>query len=177
MKYYLIILFIIFFTNSCGDKGLEKIQDKSWFPFKSNSNIVYESKSGLIDSLSFVSLDTSICYSGEWTTSWSWENESCTLQSNKFKDFKIHVNLSSNLLDFLVYHSDKFINLYYKTNNNHSSVYPNELNLIDSVHLNNITYYKTLILTDSSNDFTIFYSHIGIPRYIFNKDTFDLKKL
>lgn len=176
MRYYLIIVFAILFTSCCKDKGVDKIKDKSWFPFNSNSSIVYETKHGLIDSLAFVKLDTLNKYGGEWGCGSEWENRSCNLQSSKFKDFKIHINLSTDHLDFLVYYSDKFINLYYKTDNNKQSSYPHELSLIDSVDINNMIYYKMLILTDSTNDFVIFYNRIGIPRYIIHKDTFDLKK-
>ena len=176
MRYYLITVLAIVLTGCCKNKGVDMIQDKSWFPFKSNSSIVYETSTGLKDSLSFAKLDTSNHYGGEWGCSWRWENRSCDLQSILYKDFKIHIRLSSNDLDFLVYHSDKFINLFYITDNNQPSNYPHELNLIDSVRINDKTYFKTLFLTDSTHDFEIYYNRLGILRYVISKDTFDLKK-
>lgn len=176
MRYLLIIILIFIIGSCCMDKGLDKIQDKSWFPFNSNSSIAYETKLGLIDSLVFLNLDTLNESGGEWGVCWRWENRSCDLQSILHKDFKIHIRLSSNHLDFTVNHSDKFISMFYITDSKQPSNNRYELNLIDSVRINDKTYFKTLLLTDSTNDLEIYYNRSGILRYVISKDTFDLKE-
>jgi hypothetical protein len=175
MKHYLIIFLTILFTSCCRDKGLEKIQDKSWFPYKVKSNIFYETNNKLIDSLSVVYLDTTNQWnSGEWCTAGYEEYRNCTINSTKFKDLIIQISLDPRLLEFKINFKDKLTSLCYCTICNNPSYGTFNVNPINSINLNNLVYHDVLILTDSTKNFEIYYNRIGILRYIINKDTFNI---
>jgi hypothetical protein len=177
MRYFSIILFTILISSCCRNKGIEVIQDKSWFPYKMKSNIGYETKNGLIDSLSVAYLDTSNQWNhGDFCAGGYEEYRVCTLNSNKFNDFQLQVSLDPFELGFMIDYSGKVINLHYCTTCNNQSTNPSEVNHVDSISFNNVTYRDLVILSDSINDFEIYYNRLGILRYIINKDTFDLKR-
>jgi hypothetical protein len=101
MKYFLIILFTILITGCCRNKGLVEIQDKSWFPYKVESNIAYETKNGLMDLLSVAYLDTSNQWNhGDFCAGGNEEYRNCTIQSTKFKDLIIQISLNPYELGF-----------------------------------------------------------------------------
>ncbi len=171
---HLIILFLFFSTISCCNQHEIMINDKSWFPYKIKSDIVYQTKNGLIDSLSLIELDSTVTESGGDCVE-TYENRNCKLKSSNEKDFQIQIGLSPFELYFSIDFAGKLTNLYYCTNcvKNPSSYH--KINLVDSISFNNVSYHDILILSDSINSYMIYYNRNGILRYVINKDTFDLK--
>jgi hypothetical protein len=92
MRYIKVFILAFLISGCCGmfhKKEASVIKDISWFPYKLNSNIAYETKDGIIDSLSITQLDTSI-HCGDFCAGCS-EFRSCKLLSNRFNDFKVDV--------------------------------------------------------------------------------------
>lgn len=178
MKNTIIVLILLAIAGCCRNKNndVQKLQDKSWFPYKTDSSLIYQNHSGAIDSLKFTAFDTLNFQNGEWGCSWEWEQRKCVLQSTKYTDFAIEVHLSPEALYFEVSHSGKYTGLFYEAATDKITGDSTELRLVDSLLLNNKMYRNLLILTDTTNDFKIYYNRTGIPRYIIHKDTFDLKK-
>ena len=178
MKNTMIVLLLLTMVGCCRNKNndVQKLQDKSWFPYKTDSSVIYRNHSGAIDSLKFMAFDTLNFHGGEWGCSWAWEQRKCVLQSTTYKDFSIEVHLSPEDLYFEVFHSGKSKALWYEGAASKTSVDSTNLQLVDSLSLSNKIYHDVLILTDTTNDFKIYYNRTGIPRYIIHKDTFDLKK-
>ena len=151
------------------------IKDKSWFPYKTKSDIIYKTINGLIDSLYVAQIDSSIWEHGTECVEYD-ERRNCEIRSNRFNDFNIQITLNPFELSFAINNFGKLISLYYCTTCSKPSNYPHELNLIDSINFNNVIHHDILILTDSTKDFEIYYSRLGILRYIINKDTFEIVK-
>ena len=180
MKQFLIITICFSLSGCCGlfhDKDTFEIKDKdkTWFPYKSKSNIVYITSSGTLDSLTVIEIDTANRERGTECVEID-EYRNCKIQSNKFNDFQVQIDLDHITLDFEVSLSEKTSNFYYCYTCKNVSNNPHDIRLNDSIIIDNIVYRDVLNISDTINNFEINYNRLGIIRYIIEKDTFNLRE-